>query len=465
MTNLCLVRRRYQLSPVCGGVFYAYLTFLIVSYFPPTVVVPPGVSPGQDLTVKSPDGRLTVAATVPQGLRTGDTFVVRIPRPPQRPEGLRSAEKNAVYSVPINHVAGERVDASVERVNATTEESIIDEEDDEEEEEEDETREPEIEVQQSRSFIDVLEDMITPTPDPPVSLKRSPMRMDEDALSDEHTRKKEPKRKEKTVAEKDERHRREKSRYGRKMDIKERKLAIQERKSAYEEKKKAREQRVLEVQVPPGMPAGSTIHVEIPGENRTLAAKVPPNTSVFHVAYKPQAGTHEATQPVSSQKQVFPQNSPPHVSSLLVNERSAQPGQKLLLVRVPPGTVAGATLHVSVPDEPGRILAAQVPEGNVREFHVSYQSRPSKHQAPSPIAQPARSMLPPANPYAQGNGMYVPPPGYYPDPYAGGRNYLHPGTYMMPMMAGHEAFPTVSGYSPSYNNVVMNRSAGASFES
>jgi hypothetical protein len=45
---------------------------------------------------------------------------------------------------------------------------------------------------------------------------------------------------------------------------------------------------------------------------------------------------------------------------------------------VPKGTAAGTTLHVSVPDEPGRILAAKVPPGNVREFHVSYQARAPK---------------------------------------------------------------------------------------
>lgn len=49
-------------------------------------------------------------------------------------------------------------------------------------------------------------------------------------------------------------------------------------------------------------------------------------------------------------------------------------GQKLILVRVPPGTASGATLHVEVPDEPGRILAAQVPP-HVSEFQVAYVPR------------------------------------------------------------------------------------------
>jgi hypothetical protein len=77
-------------------------------------------------------------------------------------------------------------------------------------------------------------------------------------------------------------------------------------------------------------------------------------------------------------------------------------GQKLLLVRVPTGTPPGTTLHVSVPDEPGRILAAKVPPGNVQEFHVSYEAR----QQHSPRA----GMLPPANAYASGNTIA---PQYY----------------------------------------------------
>ena len=46
--------------------------------------------------------------------------------------------------------------------------------------------------------------------------------------------------------------------------------------------------------------------------------------------------------------------------------------QKLLLVQVPPGTRAGQTIHVSIPNEPGRLVAATVPP-NVSEFQVAYQ--------------------------------------------------------------------------------------------
>ena len=46
-------------------------------------------------------------------------------------------------------------------------------------------------------------------------------------------------------------------------------------------------------------------------------------------------------------------------------------------------------MHVSVPDEPGRILAAKVPPGNVREFHVSYQARAPKEAKTEEV--PAKS--------------------------------------------------------------------------
>jgi hypothetical protein len=46
--------------------------------------------------------------------------------------------------------------------------------------------------------------------------------------------------------------------------------------------------------------------------------------------------------------------------------------QKLLLVQVPPGIRAGETIHVSIPDEPGRLVAATVPP-NVSKFQVAYQ--------------------------------------------------------------------------------------------
>lgn len=154
------------------------------------------------------------------------------------------------------------------------------------------------------------------------------------------------------------------------------------------------EQKVLFVRVPPGMPVGSVIHVEIPGENRTVAATVPTNVSSFHVCYTPRPQPLLAPPKGHAQVQrdfrqaPRPEYAPPQFQSddayygtqsessrVIAGTRPAFPEQKLLLVRVPPNTAPGSTVHVSVPDEPGRILAAIVPGGGVREFHISYQSR------------------------------------------------------------------------------------------
>lgn len=147
-----------------------------------------------------------------------------------------------------------------------------------------------------------------------------------------------------------------------------------------------RGQKLIHVEVPPGMPAGSTLFVEIPGENRTVSAQVPPNVTSFHVAYTPQLQHYSRPSP------------PPQTHSRQAPSQRRQPGrEKLLSVRVPPGTPPGTTLHVSVPDEPGRILAAQVPPGNVSRFHVSYLPSEPAHM---------RGMLPPANAY-RGPGATV----------------------------------------------------------
>jgi hypothetical protein len=173
------------------------------------------------------------------------------------------------------------------------------------------------------------------------------------------------------------------------------------------------EQKFLLVHVPPGLPTGAMIQVEIPGENRTIAATVPEGARSFHMCYTPhkyvQADakiTHPSpSTPPSSPSPTTPPSSPPpprqpRPEALMKKRSDGGPNvvnevgkQKLLLVRVPPGTIAGTTVHVSVPDEPGRILAAVVPSGDVREFHVSYEAK-VKADPPS-----FRSFLPPASPY------------------------------------------------------------------
>lgn len=108
---------------------------------------------------------------------------------------------------------------------------------------------------------------------------------------------------------------------------------------------------LLKVKIPPGTVSGSTLHVQVPGENRLIAVQVPPNCNEFHVQYEPRQPT-KTRQPAG-----------------------VPASQKLLLVTVPPNTKPGTTLRVQVPNEPGRLLSAQVPPGNVRQFHVSYQPR------------------------------------------------------------------------------------------
>ena len=117
--------------------------------------------------------------------------------------------------------------------------------------------------------------------------------------------------------------------------------------------------RLVKVVVPPGTEPGSTIHVQVPGENRLVAARVPPHCTEFHVEYDPRETPTSAVMesPVAQQLSWPP---PPPT-----------PDTKLLLVRVPRGTPAGSRLHVQVPNEHGRLVEAKVPP-NVSEFYVSY---------------------------------------------------------------------------------------------
>jgi hypothetical protein len=174
------------------------------------------------------------------------------------------------------------------------------------------------------------------------------------------------------------------------------------------------QQKILLVKVPAGMPAGATIHVEIPGEDRTVAAMIPEGASSFHMCYTPRPQPAYALPFPKAERKVTTEHVrrpvpapaarairptpivPPTQANASVVRIPTPAGQKLLLVRVPPGTAAGTTIHVTVPDEPGRILAAVVPPGKVREFHVSYESRESLDLSPR------SSFIAPASPYRNG---------------------------------------------------------------
>jgi len=125
-------------------------------------------------------------------------------------------------------------------------------------------------------------------------------------------------------------------------------------------------QKLIKVQVPPGTMPGTPLNVQVPGEpGRTVLAKIPPGVKEFDVPYTP-SSRNSGTAPAAPQQPVA--MPPPSQQQLQVQ---ATPGQKLILVRVPPGTAPGSTLHVQIPGE-NRILAATVPPGNVPEFHLAY---------------------------------------------------------------------------------------------
>jgi len=67
------------------------------------------------------------------------------------------------------------------------------------------------------------------------------------------------------------------------------------------------------------------------------------------------------------ENQNFESNNDSHLNTL----QETDCGQKLLLVTVPPGMSPGNSIHVFIPDEPGRIISATVPP-NVSEFYLEY---------------------------------------------------------------------------------------------
>lgn len=163
-------------------------------------------------------------------------------------------------------------------------------------------------------------------------------------------------------------------------------------------------QKIMKVQVPPGVAAGSILHVQVPGGSRTIAAQVPPGVSEFHVAYDDVAVA-----------------APPQPPS----------GQKLLLVRVPPGTQPGTAIHVAIPDEPGRVISATVPP-NVSEFHVSYVPQRRQHSGAG-----AQRNTPLPNYGMQNGGQHMPQPNnsqnsYNPNP----MNQGGMGGYLLPLLGG-----------------------------
>jgi hypothetical protein len=426
------------------------------------VTVPDGVSCGQTIAVLAPDGSRLVKATIPAGLSSGDTFLVRLAVPIRmeilnsQPVAPPTTEKRSqpqfaksldTWTTPID-----------QPVPGTPPPAIIIEKP---------VRDP-----TQPSFVDALDRWLTPVPDakamndnnsikensetsqerdapPPAHIASSESQMDttkpfgkailiQDELSTSPMASDrvptEPSATEQSPVQPE-----SKVQQVSGLPVHAQIEPAQTKPLETEPKNTnvttVYNQKLLLVQIPPGLPAGATMQVEIPGENRTLAAIVPPGAESFHIAYTPRPfeSSYAATP-------TFGPSPPLQAQSTLVPTRKSRAhspkGQKLLLVRVPLGTAAGTTLHVSVPDEPGRILAAQVPPGNVQEFHVSYEARPKQHTFGH-----TNGMLPPASPYSstlqpqqqyyhqQPNHPSMMQPGYYhphASPHNNGSNYWWP---------------------------------------
>ena len=326
----------------------------------PTVIVPEGAEPGQTLMVRSPDGQQLTYAVVPPESEAGDSFSVQFPtyNPDEividaeaaQPKGCGSALESLLLPTPelvqVTAVYDEPDDTVERRAGGDSDRAAGDERD------ADGREDP-------SGLGNFLQNIM------------SAVSEDESAYG--NIEKKESKSAKTATTKPDT------------IDAKD-ELSVEV----------LTEHKLLLVQVPRGLPAGATLHVEIPGENRTVEATVPEGVTSFHIAYTPRARRTAAAQPrpeslLKSARKVTPMAPMPEDKPESDGKR-----QKLLLVRVPPGTPAGTTIHVSVPDEPGRILAAMVPSGDIREFHVSYESKVGVD--PPPL----RSFLPTFSPYQNG---------------------------------------------------------------
>lgn len=140
---------------------------------------------------------------------------------------------------------------------------------------------------------------------------------------------------------------------------------------------------LLLVQVPPGTQPGDIIHVQIPGEDRVIAAQVPPDVSEFHVSYEPSptpirfnSSSPAFIQPPKNQYTYTETSSMTNRGSNNYHEmaRSYSSPSKMVLVQVPEGAQPGSVIQVQVPGE-NRVIMAQVPP-DAREFYVTIDNTP-----------------------------------------------------------------------------------------
>jgi hypothetical protein len=321
-----------------------------------SVTCPAGVRPGQMLQVNSLDGTRAVHALVPEGVRPGQTFIVEFPpqkvfervmqaepvKPPPSFENSLDDWLTSEAQVPVaTEQRNEETHGTLQPVPAWVAPSSAAPKRNEKGEAREPPVSPKLPENPVQSFLEQIEDFLAPTPDvvPAPMPKKSMARTKEGKKGTTRERKR--------------------------PEVLARKDAVESRRQPSPPQSEA-QQKLLLVHIPPGLTAGSFMQVEIPGEHRALMITVPPNTTSFHVAYTPL----QAPPMTSAISRTSATSHTP------VTPQPVPANQKLLLVRVPSGTSAGTLMHVSVPDEPGRILAAQVPAGNVTEFHVSYEPHP-----------------------------------------------------------------------------------------
>lgn len=147
----------------------------------------------------------------------------------------------------------------------------------------------------------------------------------------------------------------------------------------------------------------------------SMALDLPPPT----MSYSPDTGLTQSAE-YQSQPQTYQQTQ---------QSTSLSPGQKLVRVRVPPGVAPGTTIQVGIPDEPGRVLTAQVPP-NATEFNVAYY--------PS-------SNLPTV---AASSSSYT---------YNNNNNNNYPTTASMPPVPSYNSYPPNNNNYNRYNNNNNNR--------
>jgi hypothetical protein len=342
--------------------------------------------PGQTIAIMASGGTRRVKATVPAGLKPGDTFLVRLATP------IHTEPAAAVVTLPPPPVH-----------HRTTEQPML-------------APRPPTLTMTNPNFGQSLDEWLTPIPETKKPDWSTPNTVADNMMDHLHVQHRDPPsynprgfisgREAPAVQDY----------YGHDLSTtRPKEIEVREQPHPIVEEEQPLRQKLLLIQVPLGMPPGTVLQVEIPGESRTVTAQIPPGVDSFYVAYTPQQPkaymppqpkpvvqevppivhyqpppTNQPKSPQVMQQQQQQQQSPPsgyqrtkkRDDDHQQEQPPSKPKRKLLLVRVPPNTAQGSTLHVSIPDEPGRILAAVVPPGNLTEFHVSYE--PRKKSVPKP---------------------------------------------------------------------------------